>query len=89
MYKWGSKLQHLRIIIKVYPGQLLKLPVVATGQRDGIVPTVVQAIFKLLCTIIAALYFTFLDYPDEVRVAVWQYNGNILYIHGKHIPLFL
>ena len=44
---------------------------------------------KLLGTIIAVLYFTFLDYPDEVRVAVWQYNGNILYIHGKHIALFL
>ena len=44
---------------------------------------------KLLRTIIAALYFTFLDYPDEVRVAVWKYDGNILYIHGKHVPLFL
>ena len=44
---------------------------------------------KLLRTVIAALYFTFLDYPDEVRVAVWKYDGNILFIHGKHIPLFL
>ena len=44
---------------------------------------------KLLRTIIAALYFTFLDYPDEVRVAVWLYDGNVLYIHGKHIVLFL
>ena len=44
---------------------------------------------KLLRTIIAALYFTFLDYPDGVRVAVWKYDGNIPYIHGKHIPLFL
>ena len=44
---------------------------------------------KLLRTIIAALYFTFMDYPDQVRVAVWKYDGNILYIHGKHIPLFL
>jgi len=44
---------------------------------------------KLLRTIIAALYFTFLDYPDEVRVAVWLYDGNIVYIHGKHTALFL
>ena len=44
---------------------------------------------KLLRTIIAALYFTFLDYPDEVRVAVWKYDGNITYSHGKHIALFL
>ena len=44
---------------------------------------------KLLRTIIAALSFTFLDYPHEVRVAVWQYDGNIRYIYGKHIALFL
>ena len=44
---------------------------------------------KLLRTIIAALYFTYLDYPDDLQVAVWLYDGNILYIHGKHIALFL
>ena len=43
----------------------------------------------LLHTIIAALYPTYLDYPNEVRVAVWQYDGNVLYIHGKHIGVFL
>ena len=32
--------------MRVYPGQLLKLPVVATGQRDGIVPAVVRALFN-------------------------------------------
>ena len=44
---------------------------------------------KLFRAIIAALCFTFLDYPDEVRVVVWLYDGNILYIHSKHIALFL
>ena len=44
---------------------------------------------KLLCTIIAALFFTFLDYPNEVQVAVWLHDGNIEYLHGKHIVLFL
>ena len=44
---------------------------------------------KLLRTIIAALFFTFLDYPNEVQVAVWLYDGNIKYLHGKHIVLFL
>ena len=29
--------------MQVYPGQVFKLPVVATGQRDGIVPTVIRA----------------------------------------------
>ena len=44
---------------------------------------------KLLRTIIAALFFTFLDYPSEVQVAVWLHDGNIKYLHGKHIVLFL
>ena len=44
---------------------------------------------KLLRTIISALIFTFLDYPNEVQVAVWLYDGNIKYLHGKHIVLFL
>ena len=44
---------------------------------------------KLLHTIIAALFFTFLDYPNEVQVAVWLHDGNIKYLHGKHIVLFL
>ena len=38
---------------------------------------------KLLCTIIAAMFFTFLDYPNGVHV------GNIKYLYGKHIVLFL
>ena len=33
----------------------------------------------LLRTIIAALYPTYLEYPNEVRVAVWQYDGNVLH----------
>ena len=45
---------------------------------------------KLLRTIIAAMYFdTQLEYPDGVRATVWFYDGNIPYVRGKHIPLFL
>ena len=44
---------------------------------------------KILRTIITALSFTFLEYPDESEVAVWLYDGNIKYLQGKHIPLFL
>ena len=44
---------------------------------------------KLLRTIIASLFVTFLDYPNDVQVAVWLYDGNIRYLHGKHIALFL
>jgi len=44
---------------------------------------------KLLRTIISALFFTFLDYPYEAQVAVWLHDGNIKYLHGKCIVLFL
>ena len=44
---------------------------------------------KVLRTIITAFSVTFLDYPHGFRKAVWLYDGNIEYLHGKHIPLFL
>ena len=50
---------------------------------------------KLLRVIIAAFSFTTLDtYQLETtanssREYVWLYNGNVQYLQGKHIPLFL
>jgi predicted outer membrane repeat protein len=44
---------------------------------------------KLLRAIIMALSFTFLDYPNGSRIAVWLYDGNISYLSGRHIPLFI
>ena len=44
---------------------------------------------KLLRTIIAAFSFTFVEYPDYSKAAVWLYDGDISYLSGKHIPLFL
>ncbi len=43
---------------------------------------------KLLRTIIAALSFTSLEYPNNLQFAVWLYDGNVRYLSGKHIPLF-
>ena len=43
---------------------------------------------KLLRTVIAALSFTYLEYPNNLQLAVWLYDGNIIYVSGKHIPLF-
>ena len=42
---------------------------------------------KILRTIIAALSFTIVDYPDGSRVTVWLYDGNITFFASKHIPL--
>ena len=44
---------------------------------------------KLLRTVIAALSYTFLEYPNNSQIAVWLYDGNIRYLSGKHIPLFI
>ena len=44
---------------------------------------------KLLRTIITAFYIAFPEYPDGTKEAVWLFDGNIRYLHGQHIPLFL
>ena len=44
---------------------------------------------KLLRTVIAALSYTYLEYPNNSQIAVWLYDGNIRYLSGKHIPLFI
>ena len=43
---------------------------------------------KFLRTIIAALTYTVLEYPNNSRMAVWLYDANITYLSNKHIPLF-
>ena len=44
---------------------------------------------KLLRTIITVFYATFLEYPDGKQEIVWLIDGNIRYLHGRHIPLFV
>ena len=44
---------------------------------------------KLLRAILTALSFTYLQVSDGSRFAVWLYDGNVQYLSGKHIPLFL
>ena len=44
---------------------------------------------KLLRAVFVALSYTYLEYPNNSHVAVWLYDGNIRYLSGKHIPLFI
>ena len=44
---------------------------------------------KLLHTVIAALSFVTLDYPDGSHAKLWLPDASIGYLSGKHIPLFL
>ena len=43
---------------------------------------------KILNAVFTALSFTFLDYSDD-RQIVWLPDGNINYLRGKHIALFI
>ena len=44
---------------------------------------------KFFRTIIAALSVAYVEYPHGLRVAVWVNDGNIRYLTGRHIPLFI
>ena len=44
---------------------------------------------KLIRTIITALQFTYLDYPDGSREIVWLYDANVPYFTASHIPRFI
>ena len=43
---------------------------------------------KILRTLVAAINFTHLEYPDKL-IKVWLHDANIDYLVGKHIPLFI
>ena len=44
---------------------------------------------KLLRVTITAFSFTLLEYPDSSVKRIWLYNGNVDYLKGKHIALFV
>ena len=44
---------------------------------------------KLLRTIITVFYYANLELPHGQTTQVWLYDGNIAYLRGKHIPLFI
>ena len=44
---------------------------------------------KILRVIITMFSFTILIYPDGYQRKVWLYDGNIKFLSGKHIPLFI
>ena len=44
---------------------------------------------KLLQLVSDVVSFTTITYPDGYTKAVWFYDGNIDYLKGKHIPLFI
>ena len=54
-----------------------------------LVTLVLLSYAKVLHTVIAALSFAILDYPDGSREIVWLPDASIGYLSGKHVPLFM
>ena len=44
---------------------------------------------KVLQTVITAISATSLEYPNNTTQTVWLYDGNVEYLGGKHVPLFV
>ena len=44
---------------------------------------------KYFRTVLSIVSYTHLKYPNNKTVSLWLPDGNILYLKGKHIPLFL
>ena len=44
---------------------------------------------KIQRTTISALSLATITYPDGLNRAVWLLDGNVPYLQGKHIPLFI
>ena len=44
---------------------------------------------KVLRNIITIFSFTLIEYPSGRSEAVWLYDGNVRFLKGAHIPLFL
>ena len=75
----------LHVILK--SGQLEKWSGQSRTSRTGGAAPVSYA--KIQRTTIAILSFTFLTYPDGSNQVVWLQDPNIVYLKGKHIPLFV
>ena len=43
---------------------------------------------KLLRTIIAAVAFVYIEFEDRTWITVWLHDGNVEYLHSRHIALF-
>ena len=71
--------RHSKIVARIFGNN--SVPVLAT--------LILLSYAKLFRTVVSALTFTYLEFPDGSKTAVWSFDGNIQYLGPKHIPLFL
>ena len=79
------------ILLIIYLSRRSKI--VARNFGNNSVPVLATLILlsyaKLFRTVVSALTFTYLEFPDGSKTAVWSIDGNIQYLGPKHIPLFI
>ena len=84
VYIW--MLVGLIILVSHYSRRFAKL--LGNNPVSVLATLILLSYTKILRTLIAAIYITYLEYPTYNR-GVWLYDANIDYLSGKHIPLFL
>ena len=77
-------LVRLMLLISHYSQRFAKL---LGGNPVSALATLLYA--KILCTLITAVYVTYLQYPANYIRRVWLHDANIDYLVDKHISLFL
>ena len=85
LYVWA--LLGVIIIGSHYSGRVVKL--FGSNPVAVLATLFLLSYAKLLRTVISVLSYTSLEYPNNSQIAVWLYDGNIKYLSGKHIPLFM
>ena len=57
------------------------------------VPVLATLVFlsysKLLRAVISSLSVSYFQFLDGTKISVWERDGNVYYLSGKHIPLFV
>lgn len=75
------------IIISHYSMRVSKL--LSSSTIEVFATLILLSYTKLLRTVIVALSYTYLEYPNNSLAAVWLYDANIRYLSNKHVPLFV
>ena len=85
LYVWA-----LLIVIIIISHYSIRISTILSNNTIEILATLILLCYsKLLRTIIAVISYTHLEYPNNLQIAVWYYDGNIRYLSSKHMPLFI
>ena len=86
----------LQFVFPIYVWILVGLIIIVSNYSSKITRLLGSNPVAVLATLFLLSYakllmpsLTFLDYPNDVQIAVWLHDANIKYLHGKHIALFL